>query len=193
MKLRLARVDDAMAIRDVERSAAAAFAATVHAHLARPDERALVPAARLITAAAQGNLLVAESEDALVGFALLGALDADAHLLELDVLPAHASRGLGSALLDACCARASAAGADRIVLTTFNDVPFNAPFYARRGFQTLAPADLTPSLRAMLAIEIAAGFAAGSRCAMARTLGETHGSGQGSCGGGSRGSKNVSS
>ena len=62
-----------------------------------------------------GQLLVAELDGALVGFALLGMLEgasaADAHLRELDVLPDAGGRGVGTALIDASCAWGEARGA----------------------------------------------------------------------------------
>ncbi len=70
-----------------------------------------------------------------VGFAhVLEEEDGAAHLQQLVVDPAHARRGLGSALVDAACAEATRRGHDRLSLTTFRDVIFNRPFYERLGF-----------------------------------------------------------
>ena len=117
---------------------------------------------------------MAELDGALVGFALLGKLEgasaADAHLRELDVLPDAGGRGVGTALIDATCAWGAARGAARLVLTTFRNVPFNAPLYARRGFTELSPAARGPALDAILAAEADAGFDPSTRCAMARPL-----------------------
>lgn len=57
-----------------------------------------------------------------------------AHLQQLAVDPAHGRRGLGSALVDACCEQARQRGYGQLTLTTFRDVPYNAPWYARLGF-----------------------------------------------------------
>ncbi len=43
-------------------------------------------------------------------------------------------------------------------LTTFRDVPWNMPFYARLGFDEVAPNELTPALRAVLADEARRGL-----------------------------------
>jgi GNAT superfamily N-acetyltransferase len=135
-----------------------------------PVDDALVPLAQFVAAARTGDLLVAELAGSAVGFALLGRLGADAHLREIDVLPACAGAGVGSELLEAACRRASTRGAHRMVLTTFRDVAFNAPWYARHGFVELADGHRGASLDAILSAEIEAGLARSSRCAMARCL-----------------------
>ena len=84
----------------------------------------------------RGRLLVAtDDEDDPVGFALFALHEDEAHLEEIDVVPEHAGNGLGRRLIQAVVARAREAGLSRLTLTTFRDVPFNAPFYARLGFR----------------------------------------------------------
>jgi GNAT superfamily N-acetyltransferase len=106
----------------------------------------------------------------VIGFALLGRLDDAAHLREIDVLPTESGRGIGSALLAAACERARERGLRRMVLTTFRELPFNAPWYARCGFVELAPAELDDALERVLAAEVEAGLDGEARCAMARVL-----------------------
>lgn len=57
-----------------------------------------------------------------------------AHLQQLSVDPAHGRRGLGAALVDVCCRQARRLGYRQLTLTTFRNVPYNAPWYARLGF-----------------------------------------------------------
>jgi hypothetical protein len=61
-------------------------------------------------------------------------------------------------------------GAGRLTLTTFIEVPWNAPYYRRLGFRPLDDARLTAALRRHLDEDLAHGFAVGSRCAMEFTL-----------------------
>jgi GNAT superfamily N-acetyltransferase len=106
-----------------------------------------------------------------VGFIWIDEVDGVAHVEELAVLPGHMRAGLGSALLAAACEWAHAAGYPAITLTTYRDVAWNAPFYSRRGFVTLAADDLTPELAAVREWERAAGLDdVGSRVAMRREL-----------------------
>jgi hypothetical protein len=55
-------------------------------------------------------------------------------------------------------------GLTSLTLTTFRDVPWNAPFYARLGFEYVT--ELTPELRQKREEETAHGLAFDSRCAM---------------------------
>ncbi len=101
-----------------------------------------------------------------VGFALVERLGAEPHLEELDVLPEHGRRGIGTALVRAVCAWAAVQPGGSLTLSTFRHIAWNAPFYRRLGFAELAPADLTPALRARMEEEAAHGLAAGTRVAM---------------------------
>lgn len=69
-----------------------------------------------------------------VGFAHVLLEHGGAHLQQLAVDPAHGRRGLGTALVQACCEQARLRGYDQLTLTTFRDIAFNAPWYARLGF-----------------------------------------------------------
>jgi GNAT superfamily N-acetyltransferase len=82
-----------------------------------------------------------------VGFASIEIVDGLAHLWQLSVHPAVARQGHGRALVDATCAWARANGYPAVTLTTFRDVPWNGPFYARLGFEPIRR--LTPGLRAI--------------------------------------------
>ena len=104
-----------------------------------------------------------------VGFVQVDEVDGIAHVQELAVLPSHMRQGLGSALLDAACEWARDAGYAAITLTTYADVPWNAPFYAARGFVELT--ELTPELAEIRDWERDVGLdAVGRRIAMRRDL-----------------------
>jgi GNAT superfamily N-acetyltransferase len=114
--------------------------------------------------------VAAGGDGAPVGFALATVVGANAHLDELDVLPAHGQRGLGRALVAAFLDWARAQSLPAATLTTLRHVPWNAPFYQRMGFRVLEPAELTTELRELLAAEIARGLPAEGRVAMRREL-----------------------
>ncbi|CFW92670.1 acetyltransferase [Bordetella pertussis] len=65
---------------------------------------------------------------------------------------------------------AAAAGLPAITLTTFRDLPWNQPFYARLGFATLQADGLNVRLQAILAREASLGLPAARRCAMRREI-----------------------
>ncbi|UCF78603.1 MAG: GNAT family N-acetyltransferase [Candidatus Eiseniibacteriota bacterium] len=99
-----------------------------------------------------------DSDDRPIGFALAREVDGAAHLEELDVLPSHGRKGLGSALLARVCVWARENGYGAVTLSTFRDVPWNEPFYARRGFRTLRREELSAGLVHLLDIERARGL-----------------------------------
>lgn len=88
-------------------------------------------------AAQDGWLLVAG--DPAFGFAHVLRIDRHAHLEQLSVEPEHGRRGVGTALLEAACRHAAGEGHSAITLMTYADLPWNAPFYARHGFEEAEP------------------------------------------------------
>jgi hypothetical protein len=53
-----------------------------------------------------------------------------------------------------------------VTLTTFRDIPWNAPFYARLGFHELTDCELTPALQARVVEEAAHGLPTEMRVVM---------------------------
>ncbi len=102
----------------------------------------------------------------VVGFAQVDLVAGRPHLEEMDVHPDFGRRGIGARLLGAVRDWARAAGHEAVTLTTFRDVPWNAPFYRRAGFRGLAPHELGPALRALVADEAARGLDPATRVIM---------------------------
>ncbi len=122
-------------------------------------------------AQASGHLWVAVSPAGdCVGFALVSASGERLHLEELDVVPEHGGRGLGSALVREIERWAAAGAFTEITLTTYRDVPWNGPLYERLGFAVVEPADLDVELSARLAAEAARGMSTMPRVAMRKPL-----------------------
>ena len=86
-------------------------------------------------------MLVAETDGALAGFS---ACPDALHLWELAVRRDAQGKGLGKALVEATLALARARGLPAVTLSTFREIPWNAPFYARMGFRELP--ELNPRL-----------------------------------------------
>lgn len=119
----------------------------------------------------EGAALVAVGADEQpVGFALVIPLDGTAHLLELAVARRSQRRGAGRALLSAVDAWATGRGFAEVTLTTFRDVPWNAPAYARFGYQAFEPPPERAGLRAVIAEERRSGVARAPRVAMRKRL-----------------------
>lgn len=114
--------------------------------------------------------VAADEHDRPVGFAVASVVGGGAHLEELDVLPEAGRHGIGTRLVATVCEWAAAQGFSTITLSTFRDVPWNAPFYERLGFRRLAPAELSPALREVRAREEHLGIALEQRVMMRREL-----------------------
>lgn len=134
--IRLAEPEDVAVLPEIERLAGLLFK-TYPGDLGIPEEMYDEPNDVETFAVAQqvGRLWVATERGAPVGFALVMEIEGYAHLDEIDVLPTHGGKGIGSALLATVCAWASEMGYPAVTLRTFRDVPWNAPFYQRRGFR----------------------------------------------------------
>lgn len=165
MLVRLARLEDAAALPPIEHSAGQLFKnAPGLAWLAEGDVMALQEHERLI---AQGTVWLAQTKAGQpVGFASAEVFDDELHLWELSVHADWQRKGVGKLLMHSACTHASAKGLAALTLTTFSDIAWNAPAYARLGFQPASP--LGERLRNVLADEVAHGLPATRRVAMRR-------------------------
>ncbi|UBU15576.1 GNAT family N-acetyltransferase [Nonomuraea gerenzanensis] len=103
------------------------------------------------------------------GFALIGWVDGGLHLEQLAVHPDSMRQGIGGRLMTAVLDHARAAGAPRVTLTTFRDVPWNAPWYERHGFTVLPEQEWGPRLRDLVRQERELGIEVAPRVVMHRT------------------------
>jgi GNAT superfamily N-acetyltransferase len=165
----LAAPGDVTALPEIERLAGLGFR-TYPGDLGIPEEMYDAPNSVETFAAAQraGRLWVARTADGQpVGFALVIVIDGYAHLDEVDVLPSYGRRGIGSALLAAVCEWARDAGYPAVTLRTFRGVPWNAPFYEKRGFRVVDSQTLSPGHVALETAERQRGLRTDLRVTMA--------------------------
>jgi GNAT superfamily N-acetyltransferase len=148
---------------EIERSAAEAFRGSSQPAVADDPVSAVE---FYLPFQADGLVLVAAEEGELVGFAVCEAFEDALHVWELAVRHDRQRRGAGRALMAGTAALARRRGLAAVTLSTFRDIAWNGPFYARLGFAELAPADLNPRLAAILEREAALGLDVASRCAM---------------------------
>ena len=87
-----------------------------------------------------------DRDDHPIAFAIVHLLDESVHLHELDVHPDYARQGLGRRLIATVTDWAQERGARALTLTTFDDVPWNGPYYTRLGFRTLDLATISSGL-----------------------------------------------
>lgn len=111
-----------------------------------------------------------DESDLAVGFVIVLKNDDVIHIEELDVLPELGRRGIGTALLEHVCRWGRDAGFIAATLSTFRDVPWNAPFYSRRGFRVIDPDEYTSWMVELRHLERSKGLRLETRVIMRRRL-----------------------
>jgi len=167
MTIRPARPSDASLLPAIEQSAAQSFAAIEHlAWLAGHDVLSIEQHLGFIASGL--HWVVLDDDDRPCGFLCASVQETALHIEELSVARSHQGLGLGRKLLAEVERWARAEGFTALTLTTFADVPWNAPFYARLGFQRLDEQALERFLGEQLRHEQALGLP--NRCAMGKVL-----------------------
>ena len=156
MRIRLATRAELPALQDIERAAGAPVRGLGMPEIADDEPPALDVLERYRRA---GRCWVAVDESDLpAAYLLAEPVDGALHIEQVSVHPRAARRGVGRALLAHAADHAREEGLTALTLTTFTDVPWNAPYYARLGFRPLPEADLTPGLREIRGAEAAHGL-----------------------------------
>jgi GNAT superfamily N-acetyltransferase len=126
-EIRVADPEEFELLREIEEAADKMFLSVgIGPFASSPEENHLSQAAMVLVAGRPA-----------VGFACVEIVDGEAHLWQLSVHPDAAGRGVGTELIQSACGWARAEGYTAMTLTTFRDVPWNAPFYERMGFRVI--------------------------------------------------------
>ncbi|MFJ9823917.1 GNAT family N-acetyltransferase [Streptomyces sp. NPDC101160] len=179
MRIRVAEAAELPLLQDIERAAGEAFRPLGMGEIA-DDEPLPLDVLEGYRSAGRAWVAVEESggdggEGAggrPVAYLLADTVDGAAHIEQVSVHPDAAGRGVGRALIEHLAAAAREQGLSALTLTTFADVPWNAPYYARLGFRRLDEGDpaLTEGLREISLAEAAHGLAAWPRVCMRREV-----------------------
>ena len=160
---RLATADDHSRIIEIERAAGELFRGIGMTDVADDPPISRIAYERFVV---DGGAVVWTADAQIVAYLLLEELDGAAHVEQVTVHPGHARAGIGAQLLAAAGSWAAERGLHAVTLTTFRDVPWNAPYYRRLGFSVFPRAEWGPSLRARMGTEAARGLDAWPRVAM---------------------------
>jgi len=118
-----------------------------------------------------GRVWVAtDSGDVAVAYKLVDVVERFAHIEQVTVHPLYARQGLGRHLIDEAALWAATLGLEGMTLTTFEEVPWNAPYYARLGFLPVPEHEWSGGLRRIVQSERAHGLDAWPRIVMKRRL-----------------------
>ncbi|HEV3424793.1 MAG TPA: GNAT family N-acetyltransferase [Paraburkholderia sp.] len=170
---RMAVPDEAEAVRTIEYDAAQRFASIGMTGIADAQPMNADFVRRKIEAS---EIIVAVDDKAgCVAFVMFVPLAKRFYIEELDVLNAWAGQRIGAALIEQVAVLARERGAQELVLSTFRDVPWNAPYYQRLGFRVMDGDRLDARLRALRAAHIARGLDESRRVFMCREVVEVGG------------------
>lgn len=167
-RLRYASSEDFAALNAIEQAAASIFPAGFLPDKVLDDK---LPFSVLEQARQQDMLWLVQCADGTpVGYVMMESLDGLTLLAQIDVQPAHGRQGLGAALIRHALSQVQAS---EVWLTTFTDVPWNAPFYQKLGFVVVDEACAPDAIGKTLAAERARGLQ--QRVAMRLTRPESAG------------------
>jgi GNAT superfamily N-acetyltransferase len=165
--IRPARAEDLVAMQLVERAAGEPFRALGMDEIADDEPPPLEHLAQYQQA---GRAWVAVVDGEVVAYLVLDVVADAAHVEQVSVDPRHGRQRIGQRLIETAADWARARGLHELTLTTFADVPWNAPYYARLGFSPLPDAAQPPELAAIRDLERARGLDRWPRVAMRREL-----------------------
>jgi GNAT superfamily N-acetyltransferase len=162
--MRRARPEDGVSLRDIERLAGERFR-DVGLDDVADDEP---PALEVLAAYADGarSWVAVDGADSPIGYVLVDIVDGCAHVEQVSVLPDRQGVGVGRALLEQVRRWAADSGLAAVTLTTFTDVPWNAPLYRHIGFRALSETEIGPELSTLREREEAHGLDPAQRVCM---------------------------
>jgi len=162
--IRPATQNDAAAMPDIERSSGAAFRQIPH--LAWIADDTVTSQQRHEALIRLGAAWVShDASNMLTAFLTAEVREDVLHIWQMSVRSDQQRKGIGRNLIKAAEHWARSRHLVGLSLTTFRDVPWNAPFYRSCGFHDVDP-QFFPALQATLEAEQQAGLPIEQRCAM---------------------------
>jgi GNAT superfamily N-acetyltransferase len=126
MTVRAPHRDELERLRAIELAAGRAFAAVGMPEIAADQPPGVDELEEFLAA---GRAWVAADDDGEpVAYLLAAVVDDGLHVEQVSVRPDHAGRRIGAALIEHLAGVARAEGRSALTLTTFRDVPWNAPY-----------------------------------------------------------------
>jgi GNAT superfamily N-acetyltransferase len=166
--IRLATQQDAAAMPDIERSSGEAF--RIIPNLAWIADDSVTSQERHEALIRLGAAWVSrDASNTLTGFLTAEVREDVLHIWQMSVRSDQQRKGIGRNLIQTAENWARSKQLVALSLTTFRDVPWNAPFYASCGFQDVDP-HFYSVLQSTLEAERQAGLPIEQRCAMIRLL-----------------------
>ncbi|OKI99187.1 GNAT family N-acetyltransferase [Kitasatospora sp. CB01950] len=168
MRVRTVQVEELSVLQEIERAAGRWFHEVGMPEIAEDEPLSVEE----LTQYVESRLawVAVDDADRPLAYLIAERVDDALHVEQVSVHPDAARQGVGRALLEHAAQVAAAEGLPALTLTTFAEVPWNAPYYERCGFRPVPADRLGPELREVRAREVAHGLDRWPRLAMRRTL-----------------------
>ncbi|WP_285597545.1 GNAT family N-acetyltransferase [Kineosporia sp. NBRC 101731] len=131
MSIRAALAEDLPVLPQIEWAAGERFREVGMDEIADDEPLSL---AELDVYRAAGRVWVHVEDGTPVAYLLMDVVDELVHIEQVSVHPRAAHRGIGRGLIEHLSDLSAGQSLVPLTLTTFRDVPWNAPYYARLGF-----------------------------------------------------------
>jgi N-acetylglutamate synthase-like GNAT family acetyltransferase len=168
MHVRAARQSDLAVVQDIERAAGGWFREIGMPEIAEDEPLPIEELVRYLQA--NRAWVAVDDDDVPAAYLIADIVDGSMHIEQVSVHPRAARHKIGHMLMEHCAADAASKGIHALTLTTFADVPWNAPYYARCGFRVLDDSELSPGMRLIRDREISHGLHRWPRVCMRRDL-----------------------
>lgn len=165
--IRLAQDDDAECIRKIELEAAKKFKGLGLIDHLLEQSFCQEKLKELIT---QEQVWVVSSPTLPVGFIIMSILGQEAYLEEISVLPQYGGQGLGTKMIDTVCQWSKSKRLNSVLLSTFRNVRWNAPFYEKLGFKILCSQEWSQEMHKIQSAEKLYGYPVDERVFMRLNL-----------------------
>ena len=167
-QIRLAQENELHQLNTIEEAASKLFANTKFALEVDQDTLSI----DLLREQQAKNLVwvAVDDGDNPVGFAMVMIMRDRIHLHELSVAPEHGRKGLGTRLIKTITQFAKISGFTGVTLSTFQDIPWNAPFYKKLGFRAMKEEEIGINLHNIRTKEAQNGLPISERILMILTF-----------------------
>ena len=169
IRIRLGSADEIHKVAPLEQAAAEAYR-TIGMDAIADD--APIPESVLLEAAEEQRFWVAVEYGMLKAYLVGDFLPQSLHIDQVTVHPDASRRGLGALMIESVSADPRSKERGLITLTSFANVPWNAPYYERIGFIDIAREDWPEGVAEKVAAEEEKGLAAWPRVVMQREIPE---------------------
>lgn len=169
IRIRLASPDDVPKVAPLELAAGEVFRTIGMDAIANDPP---IADSILLQAVEDRRLWVAVEYGALKAYLLGDYLPQSLHIDQVSVHPNAAHRGLGALMIESVSADPRSKRLGLLTLTSFRDVPWNAPYYERIGFVHIDEPDWPEGVAEKIAAERAQGLDAWPRVVMQRVISE---------------------